>query len=258
MDDVGEQRLTVGVAAKTVGVSVRTLHHYDEIGLVAPSGRTAVGYRIYTAGDIERLYQVLTYRELGFSLEEIRTLLDDPTIDVLEHLRSQLGQLGDRIERLRQMAAAIEQLLEAKKMGMQLTPAEQREIFGDGWPNAEYQAEAEQRWGTTDAWKQSQQRTAKLSKQDWITIKQEAEALEADFATAMQNGVKPGSLQANTLAERHRSGINTFYDCDHSMQVCLAEMYVADDRFRAHYDDRAPGLAQYVRDVIGANAHVRL
>ncbi|MBV6757805.1 MULTISPECIES: MerR family transcriptional regulator [Rhodococcus] len=248
------EKHTVGVVARLVGVSVRTLHHYDEIGLVTPSDRTPGGYRSYSDADVERLHRVLTYRELGFPLEEIAALLDDPDVDALAHLRRQHALLSERIDRLHEMAAAVEKMMEAKSMGIQLTPEEQNEIFGDNWPGEEYAAEAEERWGDTDAWKQSQQRTAKMSKDDWKRIKAEGDAVEAALAQAMTDGVEPGSDRANALAEQHRAGIERFYDCDHAMQVNLAEMYLADDRFRRHYDDVAPGLAQYVRDVIVANA----
>lgn len=249
-----ESRLTVGEVARLVGVSVRTLHHYDEIGLVAPSGRTPSGYRSYSGADVERLHRVLTYRELGFPLEEISALLDDPSVDAMAHLRRQRKLLEQRIDRLHQMAAAVEKLMEAQTMGIQLTPAEQREIFGDDWLGEEYAAEAEQRWGETDAWKQSQARSAKFSKADWQQIKTEADALEADLAAALTEGVPAGADRAAALAERHLAGIRRHYDCGYDMQVCIAQTYVSDERFRKHYDDIAPGLAQYVHDVIVANA----
>lgn len=249
-----ESRLTVGEVARLVGVSVRTLHHYDEIGLVAPSGRTPSGYRSYSGADVERLHRVLTYRELGFPLEEIATLLDDPSVDAMAHLRRQRKLLEQRIDRLHQMAVAVEKMMEAQTMGIQLTPAEQREIFGDDWLGEEYAAEAEQRWGETDAWKQSQARSAKFSKADWQQIKAEADALEADFAAALAAGDPTDSDRAAALADRHLEGIRRHYDCGYDMQVCIAQTYVSDERFRKHYDDTAPGLAQYVHDVIVANA----
>lgn len=116
------EKHTVGVVARLVGVSVRTLHHYDEIGLVAPSDRTTGGYRSYSDADVERLHRVLTYRELGFPLEEIAALLDDPDVDALAHLRRQHALLSERIDRLHDMAAAVEKMMEAKSMGIQLTP----------------------------------------------------------------------------------------------------------------------------------------
>lgn len=245
---------TVGTIARMTGVSVRTLHHYDEIGLVVPSGRTSAGYRVYDDADVERLHQVLTYRELGFPLEQIATLLDDPSADAMAHLEEQRKLLSERIDRLHRMVAAVEDMMNSKKQGVQLTAEEQAEIFGDDWPGEEYAQEAEERWGGTDAWKQSKQREASFTKDDWKAIKAETDALEAALADGLARGSAPGSDEANALAERHRASIEKFYDCSYEMQVCLAQMYVADERFTKHYDDVAPGLAQYVHDVIVANA----
>ncbi|GAC67663.1 MerR family transcriptional regulator [Gordonia soli] len=245
---------TVGDIARMVGVSVRTLHHYDQIGLVIPSQRSNSGYRLYSDADMERLHQVLTYRELGFVLEQIATLLDDPDADALAHLRSQRELLTERIDRLHRMVAAVEEMMNAKKEGIQLTAEEQVEIFGDDWLGDEYAAEAQERWGDTDAWAQSQARTATFSKDDWKRIAAENEAMEQRFADALAAGVVAGSAEANALAEEHRASINRYYDCGHEMQVCLGEMYIADQRFTEHYDGRAPGLAQFVRDIIVANA----
>lgn len=252
-----EAGLTVGSAARLVGVSVRTLHHWDGIGLATPSVRTGTGYRVYTSADVERLHRVLTYREVGFPLQRIREILDDPRADAVEHLRRQRRAIDERIDRLRRMAAAVDEMMEAKKMGIQLTAQEQKEIFGDDWLGDEYAAEAEQRWGGTDAWRQSQERTAHMGKEDWQRVKAESDALETDLAEAMSDGAEPGGPRANALAERHRAGIEEFYDCSYDMQCALAAMYRDDERFRRHYDTVAPGLAQYLCDVITANAERR-
>ncbi|GAB92306.1 MerR family transcriptional regulator [Gordonia rhizosphera] len=245
---------TVGDVAGLVGISVRTLHHYDRIGLVVPSGRTSAGYRVYDDADVERLHQVLTYRELGFSLEQIATLLDDPRVDAIAHLRDQHELLIERIGRLHRMVAAVEEMMNAKKKGIQLTAEEQAEIFGQDWKGEEYAAEAEERWGDTKAWQQSQDRTAGFDKDDWQRIKAENDALEAKFADALRAGVTPGSSEANVLAEEHRASIARFYDCGYEMHTNLAEMYLADARFTKHYEDVAEGLAQFVHDIIVANA----
>ena len=246
--------LTVGRIARLTGVSVRTLHHYDDIALVVPSGRTSAGYRVYSDADVERLHQVLTYRELGFSLEQIATLLDDPDADALAHLRQQRTLLEDRIDRLHRMVAAVEEMMSKKSQGIQLTAAEQAEIFGDDWANNNYQSEAEERWGNTDAWKQSQERAATLTKDDWAALKAETDSFNEACADALRRGVRPGSDEADALAERHRAFINRSFDCDHAMQVYLGEMYVADSRFTATYDSVEPGLAQFLHDIIVANA----
>lgn len=243
---------TVGAAAALTGVSVRTLHHYDHIGLVTPSVRTLAGYRGYTDADIERLHVVLVYRSVGMPLDEIRALLDDPTVDVLSHLRRQHELLLAQADRLNDTITAVEELMNAHRSGIQLTAAEQVEIFGTTAFGDEYAAEAQERWGETDAWEQSRQRVSGFTKQDWIDVKAEGEALLAELACAKREGVAPGSVRAAELADRHRASIARFYDCDDDMHRCLAQMYLADERFTRYYDDVEPGLAQFVHDVIMA------
>lgn len=245
--------LTVGAVADLVGVSVRTLHHWDRIGLVPPSGRTWSDYRVYSDDDVARIHRVLVYRELGFPLAEIRALLDDPTVDEDAHLSRQRELLLDRISHLQEMVSAVDRLKEARTVNAPLTPEERAEIFGTDW-NEDWQAEAEERWGDSPQWAQSQQRSAKLSKEDWRRVKAEGDALNADLAAAKRAGVAPGSDEANALAERHRASISQFYDCTHSMQVLLAGMYVQDERFTATYDSVEPGLAVWLREVIDASA----
>jgi DNA-binding transcriptional MerR regulator len=245
---------TVGAVAELTGVSVRTLHHYHHIGLVVPGVRTAAGYRGYTDADIERLHLVLVYRSVGLALDEIRALLDDPDADVLAHLERQHTLLLDRAAHLRHTITAVEELMAAHRNGIALTAEEQVELFGSTAFGDEYAREAEDRWGDTDAWRQSRQRTAAMSKQDWVAVKAEGDALLADLVRAKRAGVAPGSPAANDLADRHRASIARFYDCSDEMHVCLAQMYLADDRFTRYYDDAEPGLAQFVHDVIVARA----
>ena len=246
--------MNVGEVARLAGVTVRTLHHYDRIGLLSPSERTAAGYRRYTPSDLDRLHQVLVYRELGFPLEEVATLLDDPAADPAEHLRRQHRLLLDRVERTRAMVAAVEKEMEARQMGISLTPEEKFELFGEGW-SEDYEREAEERWGDTEAWAQSQQRTRSHTKEDWVRIKAEGEDVERRFAEAMRAGVPADSDRAMDVAEEHRQQIiRNFYDCPPEMHAGLGRMYVEDERFTAHYEEIAPGLAQYVSTAVQANA----
>lgn len=156
---------SVGHVARAAKVTVRTLHHYDRIGLLRPSGRTAGGYRRYSDADLERLQQILFYRELGFPLEEIAEILDDPRADPMTHLRRQRDLLVGRIDRLRAMVTAIEHAMEARRMGISLTPEERFEVFGDFDPEA-HAEEAAERWGGYDAYQASQRRTAAYTKAD--------------------------------------------------------------------------------------------
>ncbi len=135
---------TVGDAARLAAVSVRTLHHYDEIGLLVPSGRSPAGYRLCSPGDLRRLRQILLYRELDFGLDEITAILADPDAGTDEHLRRQHQLLRTRRDRAARLLTAVEREMEARKMGISLTPEEQLKIFGTDRLE-EHAAEAEQR-----------------------------------------------------------------------------------------------------------------
>ena len=245
---------SVGDVARLAGVTVRTLHHYDEVGLLRPSARSAAGYRVYDDGDLVRLQQILGYRELGFALDAIAEILDDPELDQVDHLRRQHALVTDRIGRLQQQLAAIEKTLEAQQMGIKLNPEEMLKVFGDFDP-AEHEAESQERWGDTDAYRESRRRTSSYGKADWLQIKSESEEIVARLLRAMQAGLAPASPEAMDAAEAHRVSISRwFYECDSAVHRGLADMYVADPRFTAHYDDQGPGLAAYVHDAVHANA----
>jgi DNA-binding transcriptional MerR regulator len=255
MDTMTEPRgLTVGAVARLAGITVRTLHHYDEIGLLSPSGRSEAGYRRYADADLERLQRILFYRELGFGLDQIKDAMTDGEADASAHLRQQHAMLLDRIARLQRMASAIEKALEARTMGINLTPEERLEVFGDFDPDA-HTAEVEQRWGDTDAYRESRRRTRGYSKADWQAIKAEGQAAVDAMVVAMRAGRPADSPEAMDAAEAHRAQIDRwFYPVPSEMHVALAEMYLADPRFTATYEKIAPGLAQYLHDAIKANA----
>jgi DNA-binding transcriptional MerR regulator len=246
-------RLTVGQVAEDFGVTVRTLHHYDEIGLVRPSGRTTAGYRLYDEQDLTRLQNVVVYRRLGFALDDVAGLLDGEPADVEGHLRRQRAALLTRLDELAELVTAIDRALEAEMTGSPLTPAEQRELFGESFED--HAVEAEQRWGDTDAWRESQRRTATYSKADWEAIRAEGRAVDEAFAAAFRSGVPATDQRAMDAAEAHRQHIDRrYYAVSYAMHRGLGDMYVADERFTATYDGVEPGLAGYVRDAIRANA----
>ncbi|MFB9209215.1 MerR family transcriptional regulator [Nonomuraea spiralis] len=257
MDDAAEPGgLTVGAVASHVGVTVRTLHHWDAIGLVRPSGRTAGGYRLYSAADVARIHRVLIYRELGLPLDDIGELLDAPTVDVTVPLRQQRAQLLDRISRLQSMVDAVDRMIEAARAGILLSAEEQVEIFGQRWKPS-LAAGARDRWGETAQWAQYAERAAGMTPEDWRQVAHNVETLEQDLAAAKRAGVRPGSAGANALAERHRASIDAYFDCSLSMHVCMGRMLAADPGFTAYYDAIEPGLAVWLRDVIDANARDR-
>ena len=243
--------MTVGRAAALVGVSVKTLHHWDAVGLVRPSGRTWSGYRVYSGDDVARIHRVLVYRELGFPLAEIGRILDDPDTDARDHLRRQRSELLDRIERLRSIVRAVDRML--ANTGIRLTPEQQVEIFGADWEPARVD-QAQERWGDTAQWAQYAERAADMTTEDWRAVAATTHALNADLAAAHRAGVAPGSPTADALAERHRALLRTYFDCTHSMHVCLGRTFATDPGYLQYYDAIAPGLASWLRDVIAANA----
>ena len=142
-------------------------------------------------------------------------------------------------------------------MGISLTPEEQLELFGSDKLD-DYLEEAEQRWGTSDAFAESRRRTATYTKGDWKQIKREADQNIAGFADALEDREPPDGETAKTLAEAHRQQISRwFYDCPYDRHVGLAELYVSDPRFAGHFDEVVPGLSRYVHDAILANASAR-
>ncbi|AVH57335.1 MULTISPECIES: MerR family transcriptional regulator [Streptomyces] len=248
---------SVGQVAGFAGVTVRTLHHYDEIGLLAPSERSHAGHRRYSDADLDRLQQILFYRELGFPLDEVAALLDDQATgkaDPRAHLRRQHVLLTARIEKLQKMAAAVEHAMEARTMGINLTPEEKFEVFGEFDPD-QYEEEVRERWGGTDAYRESRRRTASFTKEGWKRVTEEFDAIHRRMAGLMAAGTPADSEAAMDTAEEHRRFIsNSYYDCSYEMHSGLGEMYVADPRFTATYEKIRPGLATYMRDAITANA----
>lgn len=241
-----------------MGVSVRTLHHWDAIGLVVPSGRTHADYRVYSADDVARIHQVLVFRELEIPLAEIGTLLDGPADGTdeagaskreLSVLARQRAALVARISRLEEIVDAVDAIMKERTMGQNPTPEKRAELFGNEWA-----AEAEERWGGTPQWAQSQQRIGSMSEAEKARMVAEGEELNRQLADAKRSGAEPGSDEVNSLVERHREMVSAAYDCSHSMQVLLGRMYVADSRFTEYYETYEPGLAAWLSASIDANA----
>jgi MerR family transcriptional regulator, thiopeptide resistance regulator len=240
---------TVGEAARLAKVSVRTLHHYDEIGLLEPSDRSEAGYRLYTVADLEQLQQVMLFRELGFTLDEIRAIMRDPAFDRTEALKAQRNLLAEKARRTQVAIDAIDlQLLEMEE-GIPMTKEEASEMFGelfDGFDPAEYEDEVQERWGETDAYRQSAERTKRYKKADWEQIKAEMAENDAALVALMDAGLPPDSPEAMAAVEAKRLHISKwFYDCPIEFYVNMAAIWVNDPRFAKNIDKARPGLAAY-------------
>ncbi|MFJ7337077.1 MerR family transcriptional regulator [Streptomyces sp. NPDC101116] len=245
--------LTVGQVSAWLGVTVRALHHWDEIGLARPSLRTAAGYRLYTAADLERLHRVVVYREIGLGLDRIGVVLDDATADVPGALRAQKSRVAERIERLKQLSAGLDRMIDAHERGLLLTVEQQAAIFGPEW-NPDWPAEARRRYGHTTQWQQYAERSASRTPEEWQAVADTVAALDRALGEAMDAGVAPGGPEAHRLVERHREVFAAYFPLTRQMQVCLWRMYEDDPGFAAHHDGVRPGLAAWFRRVVDADA----
>jgi len=251
------RELTVGEVATRAGISVRTLHHYDEIGLLSPSERSESGYRLYDGSDVARLQQVLFYRELGLPLDEITRVMADPGFDRVGALREQRARLEARAEHVRRMIDAVDDAIDAAERGTPMSTDQMLGVFGDFDPK-QYEEEARERWGHTDAYRESALRTAEYTKDDWERLAAEADDIYRAFVDLQDRGIPPESTEAMEVAERHRAHIGDwFYECTPEIHVGLGEMYVQDPRFTENIDKHGEGLAAYMSEAILANG-VRL
>jgi len=247
---------TVGELAKLTGVTVRALHHYDELGLVRPSARSDAGYRLYDDADVMRLQQVLVYRELGLPLEQIAAVLeaaaDGRAGDRADALRGHRAALVEKRGRLDAMLSAIDAALRLEEGKTAMQPDDVKSMF-EGFDHAQYEAEAKEKWGDGEAWKESARRTKGYGKAEWEQIRRDWDAIYARLAELMREGAAPDDPRCKGMVEAHRAHIDRwFYPCSPEMHAAVAEMYVSDPRFTANFEKVAPGFAQFLRDAIVA------
>ncbi len=239
-------KMTVSEFARMTGVSVRTLHHYDAIGLLKPDFVDAqTGYRYYTQAALARMQEILFYRELEFSLKAIREILAAPQYNKREALIQQKQLLLLKKQRLERIIAALECAEEGEAI-VDFKAFDRRELDA-------YRAEARQRWGGTAAYQEHVIKTAAYTAEDWDTVAGEIEAILAAFAAAKQSGKAADSEQAAVLAARLQRYITeTQYACTDVILAALGEMYIADERFTASIDRHGDGTAAYIHAAIQA------
>ncbi|RYZ05207.1 MAG: MerR family transcriptional regulator [Myxococcales bacterium] len=239
--------------AELARVSVRALHHYDELGLLVPKQRTEAGYRLYDDEDLLRLQQIVLSRELGLSLEDIRRSLDEPGFDRRRLLMAQRAELMKRAEQTAAMVRAVNAAL-ARLEGQE---TDMSEIF-EGFEPSRYEAEAEQRWGQTEAFRESRRRTQRFTQEDWQELAAEQQAIYAELHRLLVAGTPPTAAPSCAAAERHRLSIHRwFYPCDHEMHSKLAGLYEQDARFAQNIDKYGAGLTPFLVAAIRENAKNR-
>lgn len=245
---------SVSELAGLAGVSVRTLHYYDEIGLLRPSARSASGYRVYNHDDLLRLQQILFYKELELPLAEIQTLMQQPGFDRLEALRTHRRQLQKKGERLSRLIETVDKTIESLQEG-EMTLSDE-ELFAGFTPEQRerYAQEARERWG--DEVDQVETRLRKRSKPDWEAIKAEGTDATQAIAELMDRPVDAPAVQA--AIARHHAWIENFYPCSAERYQGLGEMYVEHPDFRDYYENFRPGLAEYMCQAMAVYARESL
>ena len=225
--------------AEQIGVSVRTLHYYDEIGLLKPSEVDVQnGYRFYDERSLERMQEILFYRELDFSLKTIAQILSSPDYDKQQALTRQRKLLLAKKERLERLIDALDSMEKGEGF---MKPNNEYEDLKN-----KYAEEVRQRWGSTDAYKESQQRNTDFS--------QAASLLDAvfeEFAELDRSGISPDDEAAKIQVEKlQRCITDNFYTCTNEILAGLGQMYVADVRFKNYIDKHGEGTAEFVSQCI--------
>lgn len=197
---------TVGELARLTGITVRALHHYDEIGLVVPSQRTAAGYRLYDDADVIRLQQVLLFRELGLPLDEIAFAIAEAGTRE-ELLRKHREVLLAKRSKLDAMISALDAALVTFERGHLMQPDDVKQMF-EGFDPSQYEDEARERWGDTDAYKESMRRTKQFGKAEWDRIQADWQTIYSDLAALMKAGTPVTDAAAQALVEAHRAHID--------------------------------------------------
>ena len=220
------------------GVSVRTLHYYDEIGLLKPAFvDKTTGYRYYDESSVLRMQEILFYRELDFSLKSIGEILSSPVYDKKKALQAQRHLLTLKKERLERLILAIDGTVKGENV---------MKAF-DNTEFERYKAEAKAKWGSTDAYRQHEEKTKGYSGEKWNELTQGMDSIMAAFAACMKNGGTPDSAEAQDLVKTLQDHITgNYYTCTKPILMGLGQMYVGDERFTNNIDRHAEGTAAFI------------
>lgn len=233
--------------AKLTGVSVRTLHYYNEIGLLPPSFVDEQnGYRFYDEESLTRMQEILFYRELDFSLKDIQTILSSPDYDKHNALKEQKHLMLLKKERIERLITALDGAMKGEKLTMNVFDNSefeaQREL---------YAKQAKEKWGKTDAYKESAEKTKDYSKEKWSDVNEGMSALMAEFAECKNSGNTSDSDRAQALVKKWQDYITeNYYTCTNEILAGLGVTYTADERFRANINKHGDGTAEFMADAI--------
>ncbi len=239
-------KMSVKEFAELTGVSVRTLHYYDEINLLKPSEVDVNnGYRFYGKAALERMQEILFYRELDFPLKSICEILSSPDYDKQKALIKQKKLLILKKERLERIISAIDNAKESEDV--------MKALNNNDYETArkQYEAEAKEKWGKTEAYREHTEKTKDYSKDKWQSVTDGLDSIFGEFAECMKDGNAPDSEAAKALAEKLQKHItDNFYTCTKEILSGLGQMYVCDERFTQNIDKHGVGTAEFVSKAI--------
>lgn len=240
---------TIKQLAKLANVTVRTLHYYDEIGLLKPSFSRDNGYRCYEEKELLKLQQILFFRELEFSLEQIVQIVNAPTFDRVVALFDQKKLLELKKKRIEGLLKTIEKTIDSAKGGEQMNT---QDLYGSFTKEEmdQYKEEAKQRWGHTEAYQQSQERTKHWTKADYERVAKDGARWTEKMAALKNKGLSVESKEVQEMIAQHYEGLRTFYEPNYEMYRGLGQMYVDDPRFGKYYEKFSTGLAVFMRDAM--------
>lgn len=238
--------------AELAGISVRTLHHYDHIGLLSPDSLTESGYRLYSDEDLETLQHILFLKELDFPLNEIGEIITSPTYDRDSALEKQKFELMMKRDRLNSLIDTIDQTISSRKEGIKMSQKEMFSAFDMREIEefrSSYAEEVKEKYGASDAFGQSERKTKKYTEQDWAEIKEESSVIMNSLAENLSKDPSDSVVQ-DLIRQWQRHITDRFYDCTKEILAGLGESYVDDMRFAKNIDKHGVGLSYFFRDAI--------
>ena len=237
--------MKISDVAKLTGVTVRTLHYYDEIGLLKPSEVTQAGYRVYNDTDLEVLQQILFFRELDFSLEDIRKIMQNPAYEKESALRKQKELLMQKRSRLDSLISLVDKTLK----GEQDMSFRQFDTTDIEETKKKYAAEAKRRWGGTAAYAEYEKKSGSYSDAQQKMLDGEGAMILSEFGR--NRSLAPDSAKAQALVKKWQAYITShYYTCTKEILSCLGQMYVGDERFTQHIDQYGAGTAAFMAAAI--------
>lgn len=237
--------MKISEVAKLSGVTVRTLHYYDEIGLLKPSKTTEAGYRMYSIEDLEKLQQILFFRELDFPLNEIKEIMINPKYDKIEALNKHKELLIEKRKRIDGLVTLIDKTIKGDN-NMSFKEFDNSKIEEN---KRKYSEEVKKRWGNTEAYKEYEKKTTSYDENSWNTINEEMAKILKEFADNRDKDVNSDIVQS--LVEKWRGYITlNFYNCTKEILSCLGLMYIGDERFKENIDKYGEGTSEFMAKAI--------